>query len=178
MFSKVFGLLAICLLAASCSSYKTAAKKKGDALSQNWSYAEAKEFWFTPQGSMLVPYSWFLNLEQAGSETKFRDDSNMDRLRFLPAEQDARWNPDALPIGFTKEKAKAGNWEMMGLTCAACHTSRIDANGKTVQVEGGPAMADFETFLEDLVAALDATANQPDRFQRFAQGVVGESSGS
>ncbi len=183
MSSKSVYLLTgvVCLFSiscsCSCSGYKKVTKK-GDALSQGWSYAESKEFWFTPQGSLLVPYSWYLNLEQAGNQTKFRDDSNMDRLRFLPAEQDGKWNPDALPIGFTKEKTNFGNWEMMGLTCAACHTSRIELNGKTVQVEGGPAMADFETFLEELVAALDATSNQNDKFQRFAQSVVGESSGA
>ena len=174
---RLLAAAASCLFVTSCSSYKPVSKK-GDALAQGWSYAESKEFWFTSQGSMLVPYAWFLNLEQPGSQTKFRDDVNMDRLRFLPAEQDGQWNPDALPIGFTKEKTRSGNWEMMGLTCAACHTSRIELNGKTVQVEGGPAMADFETFLEELVASLQATASQNDKFERFAQNVVGEKSGA
>src|SRR5262245_45845990 len=36
---------------------------------QNWSADESLAFYFTPQGSQLIPYAWFLALEQPGSST-------------------------------------------------------------------------------------------------------------
>lgn len=138
-------------------------------LAQGWSDEDRQAFWFTSQGSLLVPYRYFLNLEQADSETLFRDDGHFDRLRFL-AERPSEKNPDGLPIGFTKDRRKlAGEAEpMLGLNCAACHTSRIQLGGKLYQIDGGPSMADFEMFLEELVAALEATGRQDAKFQRFA----------
>src|ERR1700679_2117487 len=46
-------------------------------LPQNWSPAESLAFYFAPQGSQLIPYDWFLALEQPGaSTTLFRDNQN------------------------------------------------------------------------------------------------------
>jgi hypothetical protein len=42
-------------------------------LNQNWSPEESNRFYFTPQGSQLIPYDWFLALEQYDSTTLFRD---------------------------------------------------------------------------------------------------------
>ena len=53
-------------------------------LPQNWNCEERQEFWFTDQGSQIIPYAWFLNLEQAGSQDKFSDPANMNRYRYLP----------------------------------------------------------------------------------------------
>src|SRR4051812_36754139 len=41
--------------------------KKVVYLDQNWSPGESLRFYSTPQGSQLLPYQWFLNLEQADS---------------------------------------------------------------------------------------------------------------
>jgi len=67
-------------------------------LDQGWTEDDQRRSWFPPQGSWLVPYDWFLHLEQAGSTTLFRDDAH---LRFLTTEK-AALNPDGLPIGFAK----------------------------------------------------------------------------
>ena len=37
-------------------------------LCQNWDAEEQQRFWFLSQGSQIVPYRWFLALEQAGSK--------------------------------------------------------------------------------------------------------------
>jgi hypothetical protein len=158
--------------------YKPAQKVR---LAQGWTDAQAEEFWYTPQGSMLIPYSWFLKLEQAKNQTLFRDDANMDRLRFIPWGKSPR-NPDALPIGFTKGNERGHDDEMLGLTCAACHTQVIeytDGSGqvKHLQIEGGASMADFQTFVTELQAVVDATLAQQDKFERFAEAVAGASSG-
>jgi hypothetical protein len=69
------------------------------SLPQNWADSEANWFYNTPQGSKLIPYQWFLTLEQAGSQKLFRDAGNMQDLGYLAREPDAIGNPDGLPIG-------------------------------------------------------------------------------
>jgi hypothetical protein len=183
---KTTRLLCACAgLLAACGRDKPAptpspswspAKPTWSGLDQGWSDAEKEAFWFTAQGSMLVPYRWFLALEQAGSQTPFRDDAHLARLGYLVAAASPS-NPDALPIGFVKDRADEGGEAMLGMSCAACHTTRIELEGKTVQVEGGPALADFQTFLSELVASLEATLADAPRFQRFAQSVAGQAEG-
>ena len=73
---------------------------------QNWDCDERQEFWFTDQGSQILPYDWFLHLEQVDSEAKFSDPTNLDRFRYLPQHPTAL-NPDGLPIGFTKGNANS-----------------------------------------------------------------------
>ena len=134
-------------------------------LKQGWYDGQKDQFWFTSQGSRLLPYSWFLNLEQATSTMKFRDPENMRRLGYIPTAKSTR-NQDALPIGFAKDTAKNGG-TYVGLTCAACHTTVVNINHSPVIVEGAPALADFWLFLTDLVNALDATRNTPEKLATF-----------
>jgi len=90
-------------------------------LQQNWDQKSAERFWFTSQGSQIMPYDWFLALEQASNTALFRDPANMERLRFIegPASE---LNPDNLPIGFAKDIDKMTQVPYVGLTCAACHS--------------------------------------------------------
>ena len=60
----------------------------------------------------------------------------------------------------------------MGFTCAACHTGRLDLAGKTVIVEGGPALADFWPFLTDAVSALSSALSDSSKFDRFSKSVL------
>jgi mono/diheme cytochrome c family protein len=145
------------------------------ALDQGWSAQDAQAFWFTSQGSMLVPYAWFLALERADGPTRFREE--LPRLGYLEVGASSA-NPDGLPIGFVKNRHRQDGREMLGITCAACHTTRIETGGVVVQVEGGPSLADFGGMLNGLVAALQATAADDAKFQRFAQAVVGEGTGA
>jgi len=182
MRARVFSTLAVAALAACTSTAPpqppTAASPKASwsGLDQGWTDQEKEAFWFTPQGSWLVPYRWFLELEEPGGTGRFRDDAHLERLGYLTAEASAA-NPDGLPIGFVKDRGRQDGHEMLGFTCAACHTSRIELDGKAVQVEGGPTLSDFQALLDDLVAALEATTADQQQFQRFAANVVGTTSG-
>ncbi len=60
----------------------------------------------------------------------------------------------------------------MGPTCAACHTGQVKYRGKIIRVDGGPTLGDFTALLDDLVAALRATASDEAKFQRFAAQVA------
>src|SRR4029079_9217529 len=52
-------------------------------LGQNWTPLESMWFWFADQGSMLLPYDTFVNLEQAKGEQPFIAPEHMSRFRFL-----------------------------------------------------------------------------------------------
>lgn len=149
-------------------------------VAQNWNCRERQEFWFTDQGSQIIPYVWFLHLEQAGSTAKFADPANMDRYRYLPQKPTAL-NADGLPIGFTKGNAKANkkygeiSQDWLGITCAACHTGQVEFRGAKYLIDGAPTMGDFEKLFRDLVAAMEATLNDEGKFERFAAAVIADS---
>ena len=144
-------------------------------LEQNWDQRNAERFWFTSQGSQIMPYDWFLALEQASNTALFRDPGNMERLRFIQGRA-SELNPENLPIGFAKDIDKATQVPYVGLTCAACHTAKINFKGVPILVEGGPALADLSTFQTELVDALSATLLSEEKFDRFAHRVLGYSS--
>ena len=71
-------------------------------LDQGWDTEQREEFYFTAQGSQLIPYKWFLELEQARAPKPFRDAKNMRRYGILTAKPTER-NPDGLPVGFVRD---------------------------------------------------------------------------
>ena len=142
-------------------------------LDQAWSAGDRSWFYTTSQGSRLLPYTWFLALEQPDGETLFRADS-LARFGYLPNPASPE-NPDGLPAGFVRDDDVGGAGSWVGMTCAACHTSRIEFAGKSLQIDGGPANADMFALIRDLGAALAQTAANPTdpKFQRFADTVLG-----
>ena len=165
-------------LAQACNSGTFEGAFAGEVVvPQNWDCVERQEFWFTDQGSQIIPYVWFLHLEQKDGTAKFSDPANMDRYRYLPQKPTAL-NPDGLAIGFTKGNDRANtaygriSSEWLGMTCAACHTGQIEFEGSKYLIEGAPTMGDFETLFRDLVAAMKATLNDTGKFDRFAAAVI------
>ncbi|WAK02931.1 di-heme-cytochrome C peroxidase [Methylobacter sp. YRD-M1] len=141
-------------------------------LNQNWNDEERHSFYFTPQGSYLLPYEWFLALEQPDNDELFINPKYIERLGYL-ADDEAYTlsNPDGLPIGFAKEPVDNGeHW--VGMTCAACHTGEIRYRGQTIRIDGAPTLGDFTAFLKSLIQALRVTQEQPEKFDRFAQAVL------
>lgn len=138
---------------------------------QNWSGADSLWFYNITQGSNLIPYDIFLHLETADSELLFRSDENMNRLRYLP-QTESFANPDGLPVGWVKDEHEGK--EFIGFTCAACHTSQINYQGVAIRIDGGATLADMEQMLKTLAMALQASLEQPDKFERLAQKVLKE----
>jgi hypothetical protein len=118
-------------------------------------------FYTTTQGSQLVPYDWYLALEQPDSAAPFSED-HLSRYGYLgyPA------NKDGLPLGFVRDLDR--KW--LGLTCAACHTNELRWMNTTWRIDGGPTDADTWAFLRDLGLSLSRTAasQSGERFARFA----------
>ena len=143
-------------------------------LAQGWDERTQLAFWFTSQGAKIMPYGWFLALEQPGNSELFRADSHIDQLGYLPARPGpGSWNPDGLPVGFVKSTGQTDGQPWLGLTCAACHTSQVNYGGVGLRIDGGPSMADFNRFFAELVAAQAATLADEAKFQRFAGRVLG-----
>src|ERR1039457_2089711 len=97
-------ILSATLVLAGCPIYGPRIKEgqpvkgavgKVQSLSQGWRQGGQQLFYFTTQGSQLLPYDWFLALEQPGRTTLFRSDENMDRLAWLLS-RPTQLNPDAL----------------------------------------------------------------------------------
>jgi cytochrome c peroxidase len=139
-------------------------------LSQNWSPDQSLQFYFTAQGSQIIPYDWFLALEQPGSTTPFLDNQNFLRYRYLPQNK-GPLNPDGLPVGFVADQGVGRVW--LGLTCAACHSTEIHLGSTAYRVDGAPTHGDVQGLLTALVCALQQTLNDPARFGRFAARVLG-----
>lgn len=145
-------------------------------LDQGWLPEQSLWFYFATQGSNLIPYDFFLHLEQANNQNLFRSDANINALRYLP-QQKSHNNPDALPVGMTKDTYAGGvlktKKSYMGFTCAACHTSQInyidakDGLAKAIRIDGGPAAADMENFMVQLAHALEKTRTNPAKLARF-----------
>ena len=145
-------------------------------LDQGWAPRDSMEFYTRPQGSRLVPYAWFLALEQPGADAPFADPAHLARYGFL-AQKSNPFNPDGLPVGLVKDPRREdekADW--FGFTCAACHTAEIHHGGTAYRVDGAPGQADLDRFLTDLTRALKRTLDEPARFDRFAAKVLGPGS--
>ena len=159
------------------------AMKDQVVLPQNWNCDQRQAYWFTDQGSQIIPYVWFLHLEQAESTDKFAAPENMDRLRYLP-QKPTSMNSDGLPIGFTKGKAKGNKHygdmseRWLGMTCSACHTGQVEFKGQKFLIDGAPTMGDFEGLQRSLVKAMQATLNDTEKFNRFADAVIADNRAS
>ncbi|GAB1260499.1 di-heme-cytochrome C peroxidase [Aurantivibrio plasticivorans] len=140
-------------------------------LEQAWDAETRMRFWFTSQGSRIMPYSWFAWLEQADSEELFRSAENMESLRYLPMPA-SQLNPAGLPIGFALDVDKESDVAWVGMTCSACHTNQLDYQDTKILIEGAPTLANFVKFYSDVVAALNATHEDDEKFERFARNVL------
>ena len=104
-------------------------------LDQNWRPEQRAWFYHASQGTKLMPYRWFLALEQPrlrpfGSAPRFAAPEHLARFGFIPDAPSAE-NPDGLPVGFSRDEfgVREGTDQpetVVGLTCAACHTGQIE----------------------------------------------------
>lgn len=142
-------------------------------LNQGWSQSMQAGYWYGGDGSLIIPYQWFLHLEQANSKALFRSDENMERLRYTPIPK-SEWNPDGMPAGFAKNYDPVGKREWMALSCGGCHSTKISYQGTSMVINGAATMGDFQTMMKELEQAMLATVNQSDKFARFAKNILGD----
>lgn len=138
-------------------------------LDQGWQPGESLWFYTTTQGSDLLPYDLFMEVEQVGKTTLFRDNENMNLYGYLPQNATKR-NPDGLAVGFTKDTFLSQSY--LGYTCAACHTAQLNYKGVGLRIDGAPCNADVDGFVRALAAALSATQSDPAVQGRFVKRVL------
>ena len=171
--------IAIFLLVFNCIGFPSpgiALENELVNLEQGWSKNTQQKFYFADQGSQLMPYDWFLALEQSSEQKLFRSDGNIQKLRYLTAEP-SKLNPDGLPVGFAKGRDRKGQ-EWLGFNCALCHTGQISYGGNQIRLDGGATIGDVQGLQYGLVEALEATNDNPEKFRRFADKVLGTQASS
>jgi hypothetical protein len=106
------------------------------------------EYYGQDQGSVMIPLAWLQALKQPNNGPPFLAD-NLARYGYLsdPAKS------DGLPVGFTTTVGPDGVTSA-GMTCSACHTRQITAQGNAYRIDGGPAFADYQGLVEGLDAAV------------------------
>src|SRR5690348_18453062 len=75
---------------------------------QGWTDDQRLHFHHTPQGTRLIPYDWFMALEQPclslfGCDL-FTDKTYLTRFGFLSSQTDSKLNPNELPVGFARQE--------------------------------------------------------------------------
>jgi len=140
-------------------------------LDQGWSQADRETYYNIPQGSRVMEYDIFLNLEVADSQQLFRSDTNSERWGLITQGANPRTNPEGLPVGVTKFSVAQGRWkgDQIGLTCGACHNAQLNYQGKKIRIDGGVANTfDFVGYMGALDDALHATLRDTAKFDRLA----------
>jgi mono/diheme cytochrome c family protein len=159
-------------------------RKPGQVVSvpQGWNEEQRYRFHHTAQGTRLLPYRWFMALEQPCFSlfgcNLFSDNAYLGRFGFLESKPDAALNPDGLPVGFAYQSdfhdpVTKTTYPVVGLTCAACHTGELHYGNYAVRIEGGPAMIEVAEFQKALGLAMAFTQLIPGRYGRFEQRVLG-----
>jgi cytochrome c5 len=151
-------------------------------LDQKWTEEQKVDWYYTSQGSQLVPRAFLEALEDAGSTARFFGPETLDRFGVnygpRPAGGAAAARFDALnpggrfPIGLALDKDDAGE-DWVGLTCAACHQGQVEVDGERVRVQGGAGVFDIFEFERQMSAAFQATAADAAKTARFAARVPG-----
>ncbi|HEX8625148.1 MAG TPA: di-heme-cytochrome C peroxidase [Allosphingosinicella sp.] len=139
-------------------------------LDQNWSEEDRAGYHHASQGTATIPipYAWFMALEQPDSRGLFSDPAYLDQFGFIPSPRSTE-NPGGLPIGFAVTPNAQDPRAVLGFTCAACHTGRIDYNGTNMLIDGGPALTNLGMFRNALGDAVKNTTLHQSKFDRFAR---------
>ena len=169
---------------------KVAVPKEVVRLDQGWTPDQREQYYQTAQGSLIIPYSWFMALEQpgVGNHQPFASVENLVRYDLVP--DTSKYNPDNLPVGVTKQTISDDHLKNLGCgappcpgnvalhkewltyTCAACHIAQINYQGKSLIVDGGRGRWNFTVFNTTLANLLLETRYSPGMFDRFADKVV------
>jgi hypothetical protein len=181
----VFGLVVLITGAVAFGAFRhdsgtpQASYDKVIYLDQGWSKEDRETWYQISQGSEIISYDIFLNLEVPNSQELFRSDANSDRYGLTTQAANPRTNPDALPIGLSKTVATDPRWkgEYVAMTCAACHNTQLNYKGKKVRIDGGAGnVFDMMAYVYGLDDAMQATFADTAKFDRLAVRIGASSS--
>ena len=142
-------------------------------LDQAWSKEDREWYYNFSQGSAVIAYDLFLNMEAADSQDLFRNGLNDPRYGLVPQPVSPS-NPDGLPIGVSKTNVATAikGWpagDYAGMTCAACHQGLLKYKGKLIRIEGGISNTfDFQGLASGISEALLKNLTDAAKFDRLA----------
>lgn len=134
----------------------------------DWTTTARADFYVRDQGSRLITLSWMLALKQGNGQPFLAD--GLSRYGYLPNPG----NTGNLPVGFHASGPR--DFQVVGMSCSACHTRQIEVDGKQYRIDGGPAFADFYAFLADLDKAVGDVIASDASFAPFAASVLQDAS--
>ena len=70
-------------------------------LSQNWSDKKSNWFYNVAQGSRLIPYGWFIHLEQPDSEQRFLATQHIQSLGYI-----REYHPPTIQTDYQSDSSK------------------------------------------------------------------------
>lgn len=136
--------------------------------SQGWSQDQMKDWYELSQGSRLIPMRWLEALKGRNGDA-FLSRANLEAFGYIYMLS----RPDALPIGFVPDTNATDTAPWLGFNCAACHTAKLKVGAAETLIHGGQSMADFQSFMNELINAV-ATARKTDAaFADFSARVLG-----
>ena len=138
---------------------------------QGWDDESRRWYYSASQGTLVIPYDWFIALEQPTSRKSLIDPEYFTRFRLIP-NPDPQFNPDLLPLGVTKATHPVTGNHWVSFTCAMCHTGQLNYRGTAVRIDGAPSQQDFDWFTQEMIKSLALTTYIPTRFHRFAKRVL------
>jgi hypothetical protein len=130
-----------------------------------WTAVTRADFYTRDQGSKMIPLAWLQALRQDNGRPFLAD--SLSRYGYLPNPA----NSNGLPVGFAASGPTGA--QTVGMTCSACHTRQITAEGKIYRIDGGPAIVDFQSLLSDLDSAVGRVLATDPAFTAFAAEVLG-----
>ncbi|MBZ5505293.1 MAG: ribonuclease E [Acidobacteriia bacterium] len=136
---------------------------------QGWSPADSLWFYTTTQGSDLLPYDFFMELQDPATGKLFRSEESLYSYGYL-LQTATRHNPDALPVGFAKDTYMGKDY--LGFTCAACHTAQVNYKGVAMRIDGGPAGSDLDSMLQKLSDVMQSTLADKAALEAFEKRVI------
>lgn len=153
-------------------------------LQPEWNNDRRERYYQTSQGTLAVPYAWFMALEWRTGREMFASPQVQARYGLLP-DNDPKYNPDRLPVGIMKEIVTdeyvetlgGGQKEWLSISCAACHTGQLLYKGTAIRIDGGQGFWGFEQWSGDLLFSLMLTSALPSKFDRFCARVYGHGEG-
>ena len=155
----LLGALAVCGISA--ASAQTVMVDQG----AKWTDSHRQQFYVQDQGSRIMPLAWMQALKLPTGQSFLHD--GLARFGYLPNPSGGIAN---IPVGFT---VSTGDNPAIGMTCSACHTRQIEVKGTAYRIDGGPAIVEFQSFLEELDAAVAASLASQESFKSFSDAVLG-----
>ncbi|MFT5116349.1 MAG: hypothetical protein ACI8P9_005719 [Parasphingorhabdus sp.] len=165
------------MIVLSCLTFSGITRAEPIYLEQGWNEDVRQGYYFTPQGSRMIPAEWFMAIETVDGKEFFSSNANLEAHGFITVDQASTLNPYGLPIGFAIDPVIIpGRGNSLGFTCAACHNAELIVEGKPVRIDGAPANLDFDGFYADLASAIHRTFYDDAAFKEFANQVSPDAS--